>query len=303
MRSQVQVLAGPPPIPAGQSAVGSEPGALAGCLGRAGAARPSPAGTLIGPSGPIHPRVGRHDHHPPWSPTQPRAAATRPVRQPRAAACSRPSRSRQRRALRTPAWPAGSLSGQARPPPSPTRPGSATDTPLTEARPRQPRPRPGPSAVNPAARGRSRPPGPRPVPVQGAPPHRPGPQRHRLTWEETDASGRTAGHRTAGHRTAGHRTRTTEPDGWTPHGGRGSATDAMAGVLAWSTTATTPDRCVLVGRFAGQTPSGRSANQDSSGKAYQDGPGHRRERQLQVLLRRLAGASAHCCPRTISGRG
>jgi hypothetical protein len=38
MRSQVQVLAGPPTNPAGQSAAGSEPGALAAGLGRAGAA-------------------------------------------------------------------------------------------------------------------------------------------------------------------------------------------------------------------------------------------------------------------------
>jgi inner membrane transporter RhtA len=30
-----------------------------------------------------------------------------------------------------------------------------------------------------------------------------------------------------------------------------------------------------------------------------DGPGHRRDRRLQVLLRRPAGASAHCCPRRI----
>jgi hypothetical protein len=41
MRSQVQVLAGPPTIVAGQSAVGSKPGTLAASLGRAGAARPS----------------------------------------------------------------------------------------------------------------------------------------------------------------------------------------------------------------------------------------------------------------------
>ena len=39
-----------------------------------------------------------------------------------------------------------------------------------------------------------------------------------------------------------------------------------------------------------------------SGKDYQDGPGHRRNRQLQVMVRRPAGASAHCCPRNDSGR-
>jgi hypothetical protein len=42
MRSQVQVLAGPPPIVAGQSAAAPRPVAPTGCLGRAGAARPSP---------------------------------------------------------------------------------------------------------------------------------------------------------------------------------------------------------------------------------------------------------------------
>jgi hypothetical protein len=52
MRSQVQVLAGPPPIVPGQSAVGSEPGTLAAGLGRAGAARPSPPAPPVVPPGP-----------------------------------------------------------------------------------------------------------------------------------------------------------------------------------------------------------------------------------------------------------
>ena len=52
MRSQVQVLAGPPPIVAGQSAAGTEPGALAASLGRAGAARPSPPAPPVAPAGP-----------------------------------------------------------------------------------------------------------------------------------------------------------------------------------------------------------------------------------------------------------
>jgi hypothetical protein len=30
-------------------------------------------------------------------------------------------------------------------------------------------------------------------------------------------------------------------------------------------------------------------------KGYRDGPGHRRDSQLQVLLHRPTGASAHCC--------
>jgi hypothetical protein len=97
MRSQVQVLAGPRPIPAGQGAAGSEPGALAASLGRAGAA-PHPAGTSSGPSGSAHPAVRLGGDHAPWSPwsrTQPPTAATRRVRPPRTAACSRaPQRSR-----------------------------------------------------------------------------------------------------------------------------------------------------------------------------------------------------------------
>ena len=51
MRSQVQVLAGPPPIVAGQSAAGTELGALATGLGRAGAARPSPPAPPVAPPG------------------------------------------------------------------------------------------------------------------------------------------------------------------------------------------------------------------------------------------------------------
>jgi hypothetical protein len=52
MRSQVQVLAGPPPIVAGHSAAGTELGALAAGLGRAGAARPSRPARPVAPPGP-----------------------------------------------------------------------------------------------------------------------------------------------------------------------------------------------------------------------------------------------------------
>jgi hypothetical protein len=52
MRSQVQVLAGPPPIVAGQSTAGSESGALAAGWGRAGAARLSRPTRPVAPSGP-----------------------------------------------------------------------------------------------------------------------------------------------------------------------------------------------------------------------------------------------------------
>jgi hypothetical protein len=96
MRSQVQVLAGPPPILAGHSAAGSKPGTLAGGWGRAGAARPIPAGPSSGPSGSAHPGVRLGDDHPPWSRTQPRTAATRQVPPPRAAACTRTHRAAAR---------------------------------------------------------------------------------------------------------------------------------------------------------------------------------------------------------------
>jgi hypothetical protein len=107
-----------------------------------------------------------------------------------------------------------------------------------------------------------------------------------------DASGRTGGRTAAGWTPdgldtgrAGHRTgwtpdrldtgrsdtgrldRRTPDDGtaeWTPYGGRGPATDAVAGVLALPTAATTPDRWMPAGRSAGQPPPGRPANQDSS---------------------------------------
>jgi hypothetical protein len=52
MRSQVQVLAGPPPIVAGHSGPSTEPGALAAGLGRAGAAPPSPLAPPVAPPGP-----------------------------------------------------------------------------------------------------------------------------------------------------------------------------------------------------------------------------------------------------------
>jgi hypothetical protein len=104
MRSQVQVVAGPPPIPTGHSAAGNRPGAPAASRGRVGAARPS-AGTPTGPSGPSTPGGRHHDHHPPWSPTQPRTAATRPLRPPRAAARCVPTARPPATALRTPARP------------------------------------------------------------------------------------------------------------------------------------------------------------------------------------------------------
>jgi hypothetical protein len=87
---------------------------------------------------------------------------------------------------------------------------------------------------------------------------------HRTGWTPDGLDTGCTGHHTAGHRTAGP----PDPDDGTaertPHGGRGPATDAMAGILAWPTTATTPDRWMPAGRSAGQPPSGRPTNQDSS---------------------------------------
>jgi hypothetical protein len=59
-----------------------------------------------------------------------------------------------------------------------------------------------------------------------------------------------------------------ESDGWTPHAGRGPATDAMAGLLASPTMATTPNRWMPAGRSAGQRPFGRAATRT----AQQQGP-------------------------------
>jgi hypothetical protein len=283
MRSQVQVLAGPPHIPAGHSAVGSEPGAAAASVGRAGAARLSPSarpsalsGRLPGRQAPRRPRTVVA--HPALVDSYAAGAATS-CRQPAPV----PSR-RQPPALRTPAWPAWSLCGYARPPaPNPARVGhrhpDCSTRDLGSVAPRLARPSTEPPDGAAPTGTSTRPCG------DGCPPHRPGRQRHHLTWDETDASGRTGadnrrldagrvdsrrpdpgrrpqvtGHRTdwtpdgLDSRTPGRRHR----DGWTPHAGHRRSTDATAGVLAVSTTATTPDRSRAAGRCCGQTPSGRA---------------------------------------------
>ena len=77
-----------------------------------------------------------------------------------------------------------------------------------------------------------------------------------------------AGQRTG--RTVG--SRTTKPAGWTrPLDAVGPATDATAGILALSATATTPDRWIPAGRSAGQTPFGRTTTQDSSAPVDDEG--------------------------------
>jgi hypothetical protein len=208
MRSQVQVLAGPLPIVAGQSAADSEPGALAVGLGRAGAARPSPPA-------PQWPRRGR----PPGRQARPRpptvVAHPAPGRQPRgmrpphAAACSVPTA--QPPATGAPHAGLACLVAQranaiaaAR---TPTRrPGSASHLPSANATwaaspaSRPPRPSLEPSTAR-------QPPGPPPVlVVRVARSPRPGPNA--TAWVGGDGRVRTGGgrHQTAGQRTAGQRT-------------------------------------------------------------------------------------------------
>jgi hypothetical protein len=94
MRSQVQVLAGPPPILAGHSAAGSEPGALAAGLGRAGAARPSPPAPPVAPPGPPTRASGSatttHRGRAPSRGRQPRGGCRHLARQPAPVATAPP---------------------------------------------------------------------------------------------------------------------------------------------------------------------------------------------------------------------
>ena len=253
-----------------------------------------------------------------------------------------PPRSRPRRALPTPAWPVWSLRGQARPRPAPDpAAGSATDLPVTNAtwaasaasRP------PGPSIEPSTAR---QPDGPLPVlVVRVARPPRPGPQRHRLSMggdgrvRTDEGRHQTAGHRTDGHRTAGHRTagqqpsdrrtsgrppsgdrtpdgwtagsRTPRPDGWTPPAGHRRPTPWRA---CWQgrPRRPRPTPSIPAGRSSGQTPSGRATTRTAPQQGRRGHPcRHGRvwpppRRQLPAVRRRPAGASAHCCPPTITGR-
>jgi hypothetical protein len=258
MRSQVQVLAGPPLIVAGQSAAGSGPGALAVGLGRAGAARPIPPAPPVAPSGAAHPAVRLGDDHAPWSRPQPRTAARWRVQPPRAAACSRAHRAATRdgRSARRPGLPGRSAGKRGRHGPHPARrPGSAP-TSHRPIRLRQRRPRPG--LLD--RRSSRRRPGSRRNLHPSCGHGRPATstwvsQRHRLRWEETDASGRTAadtrrldtgrvdsrrpsaglwtttpGDQTPDGWTA--RSRTPKRDGWTPHAGHTG--DRRRGVAAGS---------------------------------------------------------------------
>ena len=191
---------------------------------------PIPAGTPIGPSGPLHAGGRRHDNHPPWSPTIPRTAATPPVRPPSPAASSRASRRRRRRALGTPAWPAGrpaSSAAAARtrpgPGPPPTAPPTIRDlggVACVRAC----------SAVDRAARRRSSPQGPRPVPMAPvAVPNRLVPKCHRLMGTRRTRPDGRGGHQTGGHRRGGHRRggHQTGPDSRAPDDGTGWVDTAL----------------------------------------------------------------------------
>jgi hypothetical protein len=281
MRSQVQVLAGPPAIVAGQSAAGSELGALAAGLGRAGAARPSPPARPVAPPGPPTRTSGSATTTHRGRAPSPRTPATRRLPPPRAAACTRAHRAAAHdgRSARRPDLPGRSAGKRDRRGPHPTRPpGSATDLPTDQrdfgSVPRVPASSTIDRAVDgPAATGAST-----CSVVTVARPPRLGPQRHRLRWEETDASGPTGadtrrldtgradtrrvdsgrldagwvdsrrptagpsgrrpqvtGHRTAGQRIPDAETGWVDTACWTP------ATDAVACLLAMSTTATTPE--------------------------------------------------------------
>jgi hypothetical protein len=139
MRSQVQVLAGPPLIPAGHSAAGSEPKTPAAGLGRAGAAP--------------HPRPGGHPDRPAPRPP-PTVVATQPEDDSHAAGAAssrrglllRPRRRRQPRTLpRRPGLPGRSAGMRGCRHPHQPGPGPPPTPLLTKARARRRRPSPGAS--------------------------------------------------------------------------------------------------------------------------------------------------------------
>jgi hypothetical protein len=238
MRSQVQVLAGPPSIPPGHSAAGNEPGTPAASLGRAGAALPIPASTPIGPPGPptraAGPTTTTHRGRHPAPDGSHAAGAATSRRNP-----SRATAPRSDGALRTPAWPAWSLSGHAPPPYQPGRVRHRRPADQHASSPAPPASRPaGPSTEPPdvaaAHRDSTRSRG------GGCPPPRLGP---------TPPPGMGGGGRVP----SGPTGRT--PDGWTPDG--------------WTPDGWTPD-----GRTAGPpdgwTPGDRTLDGLDTGRA-----GHR----------------------------
>jgi hypothetical protein len=189
-----------------------------------------------------------------------------------------------------------------------------------------------PRAVDRAAGDGARPHGTRLDPVMtAAPPYRGLPHRHHPADAGRDGGDRTDGQtpdgwtpdgwtpadRTAasgrGTQTTGHWTGWT-PDGWTPgprtagwvggHPNSGHRLAMDSRQASWH-----PDHCdedLPLGCCPKAPPGrrrvGRSAIRTAQQEKILPGAGHRRARQLQVTLCRPVGASAHCCPRTISGR-
>jgi hypothetical protein len=163
---------------------------------------------------------------------------------------------------------------------------------------------------------------------EACPPHRRDPQRP-PPWASADetevtdgwtpagrtpggqqsAGRRTGGHQSAGHRTAGHRT-AGQPDP-----GRGNRMDGHRMVdtdrrrtawqaLAFPTAATTPYPWGAVRKLSRSDAAWSISNQDSSAERTlprRVWPPPRPD-SGRVTLRRPAGASAHCSPRTITGR-
>jgi hypothetical protein len=326
MRSQVQVLAGPPPIPAGQSAAGSELGAAAAGLGRAGAARPSRRHVQWPPPGPPTPASGTatttHRGHPP-SPRRQRAAV---AATPRRSLLPCPHRSRSHgcsaRRASSAASPAPGLLGRrpSRPtarPPTGTSPRSGGDgCPAASTWSPPPPPEVGPDGR--VRTGRTSagwtpdgwtPDGWTPdgwTPDGWTPD---GWTPEGWTLDGWTADGRTpwtttqvTAHRTAGHQTAG------QPDPGRQNGMGGHrmlATDRppTPRLASWPCRPRRRRPTLDIGwrlrradaAWASDKP-GQLSSEDYEGHhAATDGPGHRRDGQLQVLLRRPAGASAHCC--------
>jgi len=207
MRSQVQVLAGPPAIVAGHSAAGSEPGTPAVSLGRAGAARPSPPArpsALSGPSTPASgPTTTTHRGRPPNPRTVSRGRCGHLTWQPASLTTAPPPATSAPRA----GLACLAVSGQARlPPPSPNSARVRHQHPLAIARPRQRRPPQASSAVDRTARRRGRP--------QTSPRSCGHGRPAASTWSPTPPPevGRDGRVRTDGRTPVGW-----TPDGWTPN--------------------------------------------------------------------------------------
>jgi hypothetical protein len=309
-------------------------------LGRAGAARPSPPEPPVAPPGPptraAASATTTHRGRAPSRGRQPGGGCRHLALQPAPAPTAPPPATGAPHAR--PGLPGRSAGKRGHRGPHPTRrPGSATDLPPTNATwASSPASRPPRASIEPSTA--RPPPGPPPVPVVTvARPLRLGPKRHRLSMGgdgrvRTDGAdtrrldtarvdsrrldtGRldsrrpTAGpagrpSQVTGHRTAG------QPDaetGWVDTAYWTPATDAVACLLAGSTTATTPRALdtgwTLLGADAVWASNNRTAQQQGrrGHHAATDGPGHRRDRQLQVVRRRPAGALVHCCPRMMSG--